>query len=161
MPRNPEDQPATAPIAASAAHELRLFDFFGTVDLLARWTQYHDGIKDHEIADKSPLQRAIRNMGREQGADAATDRKADREPDQPAQRHAMAALAVIAHAGEAGRHHLREQRDALRNVLVLAQNENQQWHQNSAAGDSQKAGRDAANAAGEETAENVSRVHRR
>jgi hypothetical protein len=99
-------------------------------------------------------------MGREQGADAAANRKSDREPDQPAKLHAMAAPAVVAHAGEAGGHHLRDQRDALRNVLVLAEHEDQQRHENSAAGDAQKSGRDAADTTRQQPAKNLGRVHR-
>jgi hypothetical protein len=51
----------------------------------------------------------------------------------------MTALAVVADAGQAGRHHLGDQRNALRDVLVLAENEDQQRNQNAAAGDAQKA----------------------
>jgi len=71
------------------------------------------------------LQRAIGHVAGEQGANSAADTKSNRKPDQPAQGNAMAALAVIVHAGKAGRHRLRDQRYALRDMLVLAQDQNQ------------------------------------
>jgi hypothetical protein len=46
----------------------------------------------------------------------------------------MAAAAVIAHVGQAGRHHLYDQRDALRDVLILTEKQHQPRHQNSTAG---------------------------
>ena len=100
-------------------------------------------------------------MGGEQGTDNATDAKSDRKPDQPAHGDAMAALIVIAHAGQAGRHHLRNQRYALRNVLVLAENEDQQRYQNPAAGDSEKARGEATDPACHQTAKDIGKIHPR
>jgi hypothetical protein len=73
----------------------------------------------------------------------------------------MTAPAVIAHPGKAGRHHLRDQRYALRDMLIPGQNEHQQGNQDSAAGNSQKAGRKPADFAHQQSAENVRWTHRR
>jgi len=67
----------------------------------------------------------------------------------------MAAAAVVADAGKAGGNDLRDQRYALRDVLVLAEKEHQQRHQNSTAGHAQKAGHDAADTAGQKPSQNV------
>src|SRR5690348_16826206 len=73
----------------------------------------------------------------------------------------MAAAAVVAYAGKAGRHDLRHQRDALGNVLVLAENEDQERHQNAARGDAQKSGEQPSGDAGDEPADDLGKVHPR
>ncbi len=98
-------------------------------------------------------------MGRQQGADATSDGETDRQPDQPTQRHPMPAALIIANPGKAGRHHLRDQRDALGDMLVLAEQQHQQRNENAPAGDTEEAGGDTADPAGEETAENLVQKH--
>jgi hypothetical protein len=111
--------------------------------LSPRRPQDDDRQKNDEIADEGPLQRAIRHTGREQGADATADGKTYRQPDQPADRDVMAALTIVAYAGQAGGHHLCDQGDTLGDVLVLAEDQHQKRHQNAAAGDAEEAGRNA------------------
>src|SRR4051794_5261720 len=132
-----------------------------TVQLRAGRAQQDNCQQDGEVADKTPLQRAVGNMGGEQGADGAAGTEADREPDQRAGRNAMAAPTVIAQAGKAGRQHLRDERDALGDMLVLAEDQDQQGNQNAAAGDPQKARGQAADAAGQKSAEHVRKIHAR
>src|SRR6478735_4832747 len=51
-------------------------------------------------------------------ATRAADEESDADPENPLQRAAVAVLPVAAHAGEAGRWHLRDQGSALRDVLL-------------------------------------------
>jgi len=67
----------------------------------------------------------------------------------------MTAFAVIAHAGKAGGKDLRDQRDALRDVLVLAEQQHQQRHQHAPGGHAQKAGEYASGETGHQPAENI------
>src|SRR5882757_7009308 len=83
IPRNPEEPPAMAPTAAS--------------------TVQCTGTSSGTVSLASALQRAVGHVRSEQGTDGTANTEAGGEPDQPAQRNAMAALAVIAHAGQAGR----------------------------------------------------------
>ena len=71
----------------------------------------------------------------------------------------MAALTIVAHAGKTGRHHLRDQRDALGDVLVVAEDQHQQRHQNAAAGDAEEAGGYAADAARQQATKHIIENH--
>src|SRR5204863_6152337 len=62
---------------------------------------------------------------------------------------------------EASRHHLRHQRDALGDMLILAENEDQERHEHAACGDTKEAGEQAAGEAGYKSADDVSRAHPR
>jgi hypothetical protein len=94
-------------------------------------------------------------MAHKQRANAAADGKTCRQPHQPAHRYGMAALTIVAHAGQARGHHLCDQRDALSDVLVLAEDQHQQRHQNAAAGDAEEAGCDAADATGQQPTKHI------
>jgi hypothetical protein len=60
----------------------------------------------------------------------------------------MPAAAILLHARKARGHDLRDQRNALGDVLLRAQNQNQQRNENAAAGDAEEARHEAADATG-------------
>src|ERR1700722_4284876 len=107
----------------------------------------HQRIKRGEIENIGPLQEDGGDFRRRQrAADAARD-ETDRQQRRPAKRNAGALLPIAPDAGEAGWEYLRDQRDALRDMLFGAEQENGEYHQSPAGADAKQPGRHAADKA--------------